>query len=295
MNQCISVKNSRSQERCPRHARHGVLCGTHARMAQVRVWLDPQRLQECALRIQRVVRGFLIRKFQALQGAGLRPSARRQCTNEEEFHSGEPLANIGPWDYFAIEEGPKTFGFNIKSLHMWVFGKANACNPYTREPITAATWQRLWRLIRMRDKLHGRKHWHELLHDKSQEDRCLLTLQDLDNRFCAAALRGPEDLELHRMPASSFILACRELCAQLDEQAMASRATHDSFLVKSIERLQGYQWQRISTVERALRFARLWLKILDDCPNDMLFQVTGWMVHSITMGVFIVTLTAAHH
>ena len=116
------------------------LCGRHARMKYPVLWA-PLHKATPIVRVQALVRGFLVRKRLALAGPGV--LRRKDLANDEELFTCESKDRQHPMEYFAFEEGGKTWWFDVSSLWGWMSRSAEPVNPYTKVPLTADVRRRL--------------------------------------------------------------------------------------------------------------------------------------------------------
>ena len=145
MIKCYSCRNKTSEERCENNVIKGLLlCGTHARVKNPRLWKDTNRLDEKITRIQKLWRGFSIRQWMKLAGPGV--LNRSVCHNEEELVTFDDKKSVYPLDYFAFREADKVYWFDVRSIVQTSMTKLKPINPYTREPLSIDTRQRLRRL-----------------------------------------------------------------------------------------------------------------------------------------------------
>lgn len=280
MKQCISVKTRLSTERCPRMVRHGVLCSVHAARNSVIVWADVTRDLGRLCKAQALARGWLLRRFQACQGPGLRD--RSSCTNEEDMMTGESIADIDAKDYFGLREGDKTFGFHIEGLLKWTFGNDVPSNPYTRTPLNAPTCQRLRACIRMREALFKHSPWGHLLHHKTATERAMVIIQELDNELKEVGFRSADDPPLNEMPTAVYALASIELNRRI------KGLPYSGFLQTAVSRLNKPRWETMNDTQRGLVFGSTWLGLLRICPIGLRDRVMGLMTFCITFGYYMV-------
>lgn len=146
---CASAK--RNGDRCCNKPLKGlILCGRHARIKNPRIWKDPNNLDNSARLIQKVWRGYSVRNWLNLAGPGV--LKRDVCHNEEELVTFDDKKSVYPLDYFSFEEGGKVYWFDIKSIIQNSINKLKPANPYTREPLSLETRQRLRKLAVFRDR-----------------------------------------------------------------------------------------------------------------------------------------------
>lgn len=148
---CASCKNKTSTDRCSNKPLKGlILCGTHAKVKNPRLWKDVNKLDDKALLIQKIWRGYAIRNWLKLCGPGV--LKRSVCHNNEELFNYEDKATFYPLDYFSFEESGKVYWFDVKTMIENGLSKLAPANPYTREKLSFDTRQRLRKLIIIRSK-----------------------------------------------------------------------------------------------------------------------------------------------
>lgn len=113
------------------------MCGRHARAKSAQVWSHPR--EDKAIRIQAVVRGWLVRS--RLKRAGPGVLSRKNVQNEEDFATYEE--RVHPLEYFALEEGGKVWWFRFDSLWKWMARNEEPTNPYTKTPLSTEVRKRL--------------------------------------------------------------------------------------------------------------------------------------------------------
>lgn len=148
---CASCKNQTSTERCPRKPLKKLLfCGTHAKSKYPRLWSVVNKVDDKATLIQKVWRGYSLRNWIRLAGPGV--LKRSVCHNDEELVTFDDKQSVSPLDYFSFEEAGKVYWFDIRSILQNSIDKVHPTNPYTREPLSIETRQRLRKLAIMRDR-----------------------------------------------------------------------------------------------------------------------------------------------
>jgi len=146
---CSAYKNKTSTDRCSNKCLTGLsFCGTHAKAKTKRIWRDERTLDKQATLIQKLWRGYLIRKWMKLAGPGV--LNRKNGHNEEELFSMDGKNSVHPLDYFAFEEKGKIYWFDVRSLAEHCVKDVNPTNPYTREPLSIETRRRMRELCVMR-------------------------------------------------------------------------------------------------------------------------------------------------
>ena len=149
MNTCLACKNKNSSDRCSSQCIPGLaFCGRHVRSKTPRLWSVVNMVDTKALLIQRVWRGYFIRHRLSLAGPGV--LSRSVCHNQEELVSMEEAKEIHPLCYFSFEEDGKVWWFDVRSIIGCLNSTLNPLNPYTRQPLSMDTRQRLRTLYKYR-------------------------------------------------------------------------------------------------------------------------------------------------
>ena len=148
---CGSCKNKTSDERCPSKPLRGLIfCGKHARMKSPRIWKDVNQLDHKIIPIQKLWRGYILRKWIGLAGPGV--LNRSICHNDEELVTMDDKKSVSPLDYFAFTENDKVYWFDVRSIVGACIFSVTPTNPYTRQDLSIDTRQRLRRLCIMRQR-----------------------------------------------------------------------------------------------------------------------------------------------
>jgi len=141
MNRCAAVRVRGATDQCPAPAMRGhSLCGRHARTRAPVLWASLHRVSPI-VRIQSLVRGWLIRRRLALAGPGV--LCRKDLVNDEDLFTCESKDRHFPFEYFAFEEGGKVYWFNAESLWVWMVRDLTPVNPYTKTPLSNDVRKRL--------------------------------------------------------------------------------------------------------------------------------------------------------
>jgi hypothetical protein len=90
------------------------------------------------VRIQRIFRSFISRKYRALCGPGYLNTSN--CVNDSDFYTFDKLSKIRPLELFTYRDGDnKIYGFHIASIfHLIISAYPNITNPYNRNVIPAS-------------------------------------------------------------------------------------------------------------------------------------------------------------
>lgn len=123
------------------------LCGRHARTRAPVLWAS-LHTKTPIVRIQALVRGWLVRKRLALAGPGV--LRRKVVNNDEDLFTCESKDRQYPLDYFAFEEAGKVYWFDASSLWDWMSRSVEPVNPYTKTPIPSEAKRRFRAIQRIR-------------------------------------------------------------------------------------------------------------------------------------------------
>jgi hypothetical protein len=107
-------------------------CGRHARTRAPVLRIDLHRASP-VVRLQAVIRGWLLRRRLTLAGPGV--LRRKDLVNDEDLFTCESKDRQYPLDYFAFEESGKNYWFNAKDIWSWMTRSVTPLNPYTKTPI----------------------------------------------------------------------------------------------------------------------------------------------------------------
>ena len=108
------------------------------------------RLSHFIIKIQKIFRGFLPRRFHFYHGPALRN--RSLCTNNTDFISMEDIALIPYRQFFSFKDiDGFIYGFDILSLYNLIqkSGKNNLKNPYNRNNIPECVFKYIASIIRI--------------------------------------------------------------------------------------------------------------------------------------------------
>jgi len=104
-------------------------------------WTALHAVDSKAVLIQKVWRGYSVRSWLTLAGPGV--LKRSLCHNEEELVTMDESSRTHPFDYFAFAEAEKVYWFDVRTIAQNSTLTLNPTNPYTREPLSMDTRQRL--------------------------------------------------------------------------------------------------------------------------------------------------------
>lgn len=90
------------------------------------------------VRIQRIFRSFISRKYRALCGPGYLNTTN--CVNDSDFYTFDKLSKIRPLELFTYRDSDnKIYGFHIASIfHLIITSYPNITNPYNRNVIPSS-------------------------------------------------------------------------------------------------------------------------------------------------------------
>jgi hypothetical protein len=159
---CASCKNQTSTDRCSAKPLKGLLfCGRHVKSKTPRIWAVMNNVDNKVVLIQKIWRGYSVRNWIKLAGPGA--LHRTVCHNDEELVTFDDKKSVHPLDYFSFEEAGKVYWFDVRSIIQNSIDKVQPANPYTREPLSIETRQRLRKIAILRD--------HRYLKNLHQENR----------------------------------------------------------------------------------------------------------------------------
>ena len=101
------------------------------------------------IKLQRLFRGFIIRKMFKLRGSVVFKN-REQCVNKEDFLTMDSLNKISPIDFFSFEDDDKhIYGFHIMSIYNLIKNNDNILNPYTRKELNEDIITNIYKIIKI--------------------------------------------------------------------------------------------------------------------------------------------------
>jgi hypothetical protein len=265
---CASCKNKTSLEQCPSQAIKGLLfCGKHAKTKVKRLWADVNNGKKHATLLQKIWRGYFLRKRLKMAGEGV--LNRKDCHNTEELVTLDDKTKLHPLDYFSFREAEKLYWFDIRSLYPILKRSASPVNPYTRQPLTIETRRRLRDICRIRKKL-GIENYYEA--------PLPLTFADLVNEKWMTVCQIIEEngfFDMNHLLFSSLNrsqlyvmlnLIQQDLISFASEHPKGSRRYHYVVWLKSV--LLNFEKGRSQRLQASWATSRLLLSILYDCPEN---------------------------
>lgn len=182
------------------------------------------------IKIQRVFRGMIQRKYNSLHGPAYKMKNRHLCTNETDFISLENLKDLPMDQFFSYKDSDGfIYGFDLLSIYNLIYKgekNKNIKNPYNRNNFPKSVYTDLTSLTKL-SKLLGIKlnlnYDNDVTHlsnEKSVELRCIALFQNIDS------LGNYSDaswfLSLNRFQLIKFI---RELIDIWDYRAQVTQET----------------------------------------------------------------------
>jgi len=165
---CNNIKSKRNPKiRCSNIATHGDYCGIHYKNPKPWIQFSTQksRFQEeksaevtefmpptgdAAIKIQRWLQQAIRRHMARTRGPAF--YNRQICTNDTDFFSTDPVADISGALFFSYIDKKHVYGFDIRSIATLIANtsaQAAPQNPFTRDPIPLSVIQKVDRIVKM--------------------------------------------------------------------------------------------------------------------------------------------------
>lgn len=115
-----------------------------------------------AIKIQRIIRGNILRNYIKTAGPAFKLKDRSKCVNDSDFATLEPIKEIPYNQFFSFEDEEKnTYGFDVTSFYNLlhnrtqydIYHNKQILNPYNRKPIDIAILSIFKRNISIAKKL----------------------------------------------------------------------------------------------------------------------------------------------
>lgn len=143
-------------------------------------------LSHFIIKIQKRIRGYLLRKYNKLHGPGFKN--KNVCTNATDFFTMDPLTELPNSQFYSFEDADGfIYGFDLLSIYNLIYKcDGQIKNPYNRLPISSENIEKLRSLIRLSRVLKISicteiKDIHEEISlKKSIELRALSLFQNID-------------------------------------------------------------------------------------------------------------------
>lgn len=106
-------------------------------------------LSNIAVKIQKITRGMLVRKYFKLHGPGF--LNRSLCTNTSDFLTMEPLNELSFEQFFSFKDDDNfIYGFDLQSIYNLIYKtKGSVKNPYNRHVIPVSVIETFRALLRL--------------------------------------------------------------------------------------------------------------------------------------------------
>jgi hypothetical protein len=143
MQRCAAVQKKGSTQQCKAKPVFGhTLCGRHAKMKVPVLWAELHKKHHLPIvRIQCLVRGWIVRKYLRLCGKGV--LSRDDIVNDEDLLTMEDKRKQHPYMFFSIEENGKTWWFDFNTIYIWSLQSHKPVNPYSKQPLSNDVRRRL--------------------------------------------------------------------------------------------------------------------------------------------------------
>ena len=125
-----------------------IVCARHARSRSPVLWISLHTASPL-VRVQALVRGWLLRRRLALAGPGA--LCRAGLANEEDVFTCESKDRHHPLAYIEFDDGGQRWWFDAASLSMWATRCLEPLNPYTNTPLSHDVLRRLRAMERLSD------------------------------------------------------------------------------------------------------------------------------------------------
>lgn len=103
------------------------------------------------IKIQSLIRGYLLRKFILLHGEHFYPSQRKKCVNDSDFLTLDSIKDIPTFQFISLTDSKGfVYGFDICSIYNYFKQQKNPFNPYTREKFSVKFINNVKKIINMR-------------------------------------------------------------------------------------------------------------------------------------------------
>lgn len=142
------------------------------------------------IKIQRMFRGNIQRKYNSLHGPAYNLKNRHLCTNETDFISLENLKELNIHQFFSYQDSDGfIYGFDILSIYNLIYKgeKNNTKNPYNRNIFPASVFTdilhiiKLSKILNIKLNLNYQDETTQLSNEKAVEMRCIAVFQNIDS------------------------------------------------------------------------------------------------------------------
>ena len=100
-------------------------------------------------KVQKIMRGYLLRKYNKLHGPGFKNKS--VCTNTTDFFTMDPLSELPNSQFYSFEDADGfIYGFDLLSVYNLIYKcDGQIKNPYNRLPISSANIEKFRSLLRL--------------------------------------------------------------------------------------------------------------------------------------------------
>jgi hypothetical protein len=256
-------------EQCPSQAIKGLLfCGKHVKTKVKRLWADLNNGKKNATCIQKIWRGYFIRKRLKLAGEGV--LNRKNCHNTEELVTLDDKTKVHPLDYFSFREADKLWWFDVRSMYQILKHSSVPANPYTRQALSIETRRRLRDVCRIRKKL-GLENYHDT--PKSETFAALVSEKWLtvcqiieENGFFDMNHLMFSSLNRSQLYVLLNLIQMDMISFASEHKTLASRRYQYISWIKTV--LSNFEKNRTQRLQSSWATSRALLSILYDCPEN---------------------------
>ena len=221
--------------------------------------------------IQKIFRGFLVRKYNEYHGPAVK--ARNICTNTDDFVTMESLDNIDYHQFISYKDTDGfVYGFDIISLHNLFLksrDKEEVRNPYNRNLIPSDIIKkiksiiRISRILKININLHYEDDTQNVSIEKAIDLRCLSLFQTIDS---LGNYSNPQwFLSLNRQQLIKFI---RELCDIWNYRAQLANETKRSICPPHGDPFRTLSIQYIYNETNIYNVRKVILEVLEKFVNN---------------------------
>jgi hypothetical protein len=269
MVQCASCKNRTSLDQCPSQTIKGLLfCGKHAKTKIKRLWAEENNGKKHATIVQKLWRGYFLRKRLKMAGEGV--LNRKDCHNTEELVTLDDKTKVYPLNYFSFREADKLWWFDVRSLYTILKQSQIPVNPYTRQPLTIETRRRLRDVCRIRKKLelpiyHDTPLPESFSHLVNEKWLTVCQIIEENGFFDMNHLLFAS---LNRSQLYVFMNLIHQDLISFASEHTTSGSRRSQYVHWAKSHISNFSNRRISRTQASWSTSRVLLSILYDCPEN---------------------------
>jgi hypothetical protein len=225
------------------------------------------KLSEVIIKVQKIFRGHLQRKYDALHGPAFKN--RTLCTNDSDFLTGDNFNNMDFSQFFSYkDEDGFIYGFDVISLYNLIMKSGKVVkNPYNRMDISKKVIQNMRNMIRLsrilKIAIDIEIKDDVVSNEKSIELRTLELFQNID------ALGNYSDpawfLSLNRVKLIKFV---RELVDIWSYRAQLTNEVKRKICPQTGDPFRGFNFNYINTEENMDNVRKTIISILEKFVNN---------------------------